>query len=77
MYLPVTDLTFTKQLSKNYDEYENRNTVENNVIKILTSEKEYLKVGQFLKYAIVDYKRRKAIPYQLIIYNTKYDVKRY
>ena len=75
--VPVTDLIFTKQLSKNYNEYENRNTVENNAIKILASEKEYLKAGQLLKYVIVDYKRRKAIPYQLINDKTLYDVERY
>lgn len=75
--VPITDLIFTKQLSKTYNEYENRNTVENNAIRILASEKEFLKAGQLLKYAIVDYKRRKAIPYQLINDKTKYDIERY
>jgi DNA polymerase-2 len=75
--VPLTDLIFTKQLSKNYDEYESRNTIENNAIKMLTSKKEFLKAGQLLKYVIVDYKRRRAMPSQLINDKTIYDIDRY
>jgi DNA polymerase-2 len=73
----IKDLIFTKQLSKNYDEYENRNTIENNVLKILTSNKEFPKAGQLLKYVITYYPRRKAIPLQLVDDKTKYDIDRY
>ena len=73
----IEDLIFTKQLSKNYNEYENRNTIENNVLKILTSNKEFPKAGQLLKYVITYYPRRKAIPLQLVDDQTRYDINRY
>lgn len=75
--VPLANLIFTKQLSKNYNEYENRNTVEYNAIKMFTSEKKFLKAGQLLKYVIVDYEKRKAIPFQLINDKTIYDIDRY
>ncbi len=73
----IEDLIFTKQLSKNYNEYKNRNTIENNVLKILTSNKEFPKAGQLLKYVITYYPRRKAIPLQLVDDKTRYDIDRY
>jgi hypothetical protein len=44
---------------------------------MLTSEKKFLKAGQLLKYVIVDYEKRKAIPFQLINDKTIYDIDRY
>jgi DNA polymerase-2 len=85
--LPIEDLVFTKQLSKDATEYNlNRNTVEKDAIVQLCNEGKYLKAGQTLRYIIIDYyyhnrkhsKCKRAIPIELINKNdTTYDIKRY
>ncbi len=76
----IEDLVFTKLLSKDYDEYQNRNTVERSAIKQLEMKGCYMKKGQTLQYIITgnhDKFLKKAIPLQLADDNTRYDVKRY
>jgi DNA polymerase-2 len=79
--VPLNELVFTKRTSKNYDEYQDRNTVENNAISNLSGEGKSLKAGEILKYIITDYYRRhskkRSIPVELANSQTKYDVKRY
>jgi DNA polymerase-2 len=79
--VPLNELVFTKRTSKGYDEYEDRNTVENNAISNLSAEGKSLKAGQILKYVITDYYRKhsknRSIPIELANSQTKYDVKRY
>jgi len=74
-------LVFTKRTSKNYDEYEDRDTVENNAISNLSGEGKPLRAGEILKYVITDYYRRhskkRSIPIELANSKTRYDVKRY
>jgi DNA polymerase-2 len=75
-------LIFTKLLSKDYNQYSNkRNTLENNVIRQLELNGEYLKAGQVLQYIIINYngpKSKRVLPFQLLEDNkTNYDVKRY
>jgi DNA polymerase-2 len=77
----LTDLAFTKRISKNHDEYENRNTVENNAISNLSGEGKSLRAGEILKYIITDYYRKnsknRSSPIELANSQSKYDVKRY
>jgi DNA polymerase-2 len=82
----LEDLVFTKQTSKNSNEYQiNRNTVENDVMHQLDAEGKYLKAGQILRYIITDYhhrhgkysKKNRALPIELTNEKTSYDVKRY
>jgi DNA polymerase-2 len=76
------NLIFTKLLSKDYDKYDKkRNTLENNALKQLELNGEYLKAGQVLQYIIINYngsKSKRVLPFQLLEDNkTNYDVKRY
>jgi DNA polymerase elongation subunit (family B) len=74
------DLVFTKILSKDYNQYNDRNTLENSVLKQLELNGEYLKAGQILQYIITDYDGsllKRAVPIQLVDYRTNYDIKRY
>jgi DNA polymerase elongation subunit (family B) len=77
----LDDLAFTKRISKNYDEYEDRNTVENNAILKLSRGGKSLRAGEILKYVITDYYRKyskkRSIPIELANSHTEYDVKRY
>lgn len=77
----LTDLVFTKRISKNYNEYENRDTIENNSILNLSEAGKSLRAGEILKYVITDYYRKnskkRSIPIELASSQTKYDVKRY
>lgn len=77
----LTDLVFTKRVSKNYDEYEDRDTVENNALLDLSGGGKSLRAGEILKYVVTDYYRRhskkRSIPIELANSQTKYDVKRY
>src|SRR5919112_1550028 len=89
--VPLEDLVFTKQTSKNSNEYQiNRNTIENDAIQQLDIEGKSLKAGQILKYVITDYynrkkcsknNRRRTIPVELInektTTTTSYDVRKY
>ena len=53
--IDTENLIFTKLLSKDYNQYNNRNTVENSAIKQLELNGEYVKAGQVLQYIIIDY----------------------
>jgi DNA polymerase-2 len=74
-------LVFTKLLSKDYNQYHNRNTLENSAIKQLELNGEYLKAGQILQYVIMENGGpilKRVLPIQLL--NNKnyyYDIKRY
>lgn len=74
-------LVFTKLLSKDYNQYDTkRNTLENNALRQLELNGEYLKAGQILQYIITDYNKTKSnrvIPLQLLDNKTDYDIKRY
>ena len=62
------------------NQYNNRNTLENSVLKQLELNGEYLKAGQILQYIITDYDGsllKRAVPNQLVDYITNYDIKRY
>jgi DNA polymerase-2 len=77
-----TDLIFTKRISKNGNEYANRKTVENCVLKKLADRGKHLHAGEQIKYIITDFYSKnfldRAIPIELINKNyTKYDSKRY
>lgn len=77
----LVDLAFTKRISKNYDEYQERGTVENNAILSLNAGGKSLRAGEILKYIITDYYRKnskkRSVPLELVNSQTKYDVKRY
>jgi DNA polymerase-2 len=75
----LDELAFTKQLSKNSDEYQSRNTVEKNAIMQLRIEGKSLKAGQILKYIITNYykKQKRSIPIELINEKTDYDLRKY
>jgi DNA polymerase, archaea type len=88
--VPIEELVFTKRLSKNSSEYQNRDTIENSVLRLLESEGKYLKAGEILKYVITNYyhnrKKRlsnnnnnnRAIPIELFDdKNNTCDVRRY
>ncbi len=77
----LDELVFSKRVSKDFNEYEERNTVENNAIQLLCSGGKQLKAGQILRYVISDYynkySTRRTTPIELITNKTTYDVKRY
>ena len=77
----LNNLAFTKRISKNYDEYEDRNTVEHNAISNLSKGGKSLRAGEILKYVITDYYRKystkRSVPIELVNSHTRYDVKRY
>ena len=68
--VPINDLVLTKRISKNVDEYENRNTVELDALLQLKNAGNSLKAGQILKYVITDYyqknSRKRSIPLELV-----------
>jgi DNA polymerase-2 len=77
----INDLVLTKRISKNVDEYENRNTVELDALLQLKNAGKSPKAGQILKYVITDYyrknSRKRSIPVELVNSKTVYDTKRY
>ena len=81
----LNDLVFTKQLSKDHNQYKNKNTLENSAIKQLEMNGEKLKAGQTVQYIIKNYYDKsllkRTIPVQLIDSKTEndnnYDVKKY
>ena len=79
--VPINDLVLTKRISKDVDEYENRNTVELDALLQLKHAGKSLKSGQILKYVLTDYyrknSRKRSIPVELINSKTVYDAKRY
>lgn len=80
----LEELVFTKRLSKNSNNYQHRNTIENNALMKLNSEGKFLSAGEVLQYIITDYyqtrsKNSRAIPIEIIDKRTSYsyDVRRY
>jgi len=77
-----SDLVFTKRISKNSDEYTDRKTIENCVIKILSNHGRSLYAGEDIKYIITNFYSKnfldRALPIELIANNNyNYDCKRY
>ena len=77
-----TDLIFTKRISKNSNDYANRKTIENCVLKKLAERGKHLHAGEQIEYIITDFYSKnfldRAIPIELINKNDpKYDKKRY
>ncbi|MGI0023152.1 MAG: DNA polymerase domain-containing protein [Nitrososphaeraceae archaeon] len=79
--VPINDLVLTKRISKDVDEYKNRNTVELDALLQLKHAGKSLKSGQILKYVLIDYyrknSRKRSAPVELINSKTVYDAKRY
>lgn len=79
--VPINDLVLTKRISKDVDEYKNRNTVELDALLQLKPAGKSLKSGQILKYVLTDYyrknSRKRSVPIELINSKTVYDAKRY
>jgi len=78
----LEELVFTKRLSKNSNNYQSRNTIENNALTKLNNEGKSLKAGEILQYIITDYyqtrsKNNRAIPIELINQTHSYDVIKY
>src|SRR5215469_6573412 len=78
----LEELIFTKRLSKDSNNYQHRNTIENNALMKLNGEGKSLKAGEVLQYIITDYyqtrsKNNRAIPVEIIDKRTTYDVRRY
>jgi DNA polymerase, archaea type len=79
--VPIQELAYTKRLSKNSSEYQNRDTIENSALRLLENEGKYLKAGEILKYVITNYYSTKmgnnrAIPIEVFDDNM-YDIRRY
>jgi len=79
--VPINDLVLTKRISKDVDEYKNRNTVELDALLQLKHAGKSLKSGQILKYVLTDFyrknSRKRSVPVELINSKTVYDAKRY
>jgi len=79
--VPINDLVLTKRISKDVDEYKNRNTVELDALLQLKHAGKSLKSGQILKYVLTDYysknSRKRSVTVELINSKTVYDTKRY
>ena len=82
--VPLEELVFTKRLSKNSNNYQHRNTIENNALMKLNNEGKFLRAGEILQYIITDYYQTKslnsrAIPIEIMDNRTSYsyDVRRY
>jgi DNA polymerase-2 len=80
----LEELVFTKRLSKNSNNYQHRNTIENNALMKLNNEGKFLSAGEVLRYIITDYyqirsKNSRANPIEIIDERTSYsyDVRRY
>jgi DNA polymerase, archaea type len=78
----LSDLTFTKRISKGIDEYSSRDTIENCVLRILSNNGKSLHAGEEIKYVVIDFYNKnhleRALPIELIDKNHfKYDEKRY
>lgn len=77
-----TDLIFKKRISKNSEDYTDRKTIENCVIKRLAERNKILHAGEQIEYIISDFYSKnfldRATPIELIYKNkVKYDEKRY
>lgn len=77
--VPVGELIFVKNVSKDTDQYSERNTVENDALNRLAKEGKMLKAGQTLKYVISGYGKRakRATPVELMDKSTTFDPGRY
>jgi DNA polymerase, archaea type len=79
--VPLQELVFSKRISKNYDEYQNRNTERNSALSMLSAENKQMRAGEILRYIVTDYysknPRRRTIPFDLVTHKTNYDIKRY
>ena len=78
--VPLSELVFTKMLSKDSDAYS-VNTVETGALSQLVDEGASMKAGEIMQYAIIDYYRKNAkkrsVPVELINEKTTYDANRY
>jgi DNA polymerase I len=84
--VPLQELVFTKQLSKNSDSYI-INTIESIVLRQLAAEGRMLRAGEILQYVITDYynnnksSSKRATPFELVDNKTTssaaYDTQRY
>ncbi len=78
--VPLTELIFTKMLSKDSSVYV-ANTVQTGAISQLQDEGKSMRAGEILQYVITDYyrtnSRKRTIPVQLITEKTNYDARRY
>jgi DNA polymerase, archaea type len=76
----LTDLIFTKQVSKNSDEYS-VNTVKTSALHQLEDYGKSMRGGQVLRYIISDSSRKnsrkRTVPVELINEETTYDTRRY
>ncbi|CAN5733856.1 hypothetical protein BH23THE1_BH23THE1_27920 [soil metagenome] len=80
--ISYTDLIFTKRISKASNDYADRKTIENCVLKRLSSNGKSLNAGEEIKYMITNFYNEnfleRAIPIELIDeHNIRYDTKRY
>lgn len=77
----LEELVFTKRISKDFGDYDERSTVENHALSQLDVEGKSLRAGQILKYVITNYYHKNAIkrsvPIELTTSKTNYDVRRY
>lgn len=79
--VPIKDLVFTKRLSKDCNQYQDRNTLENSAIKQLEINGYCLKKGQIVQYVIKNNNGpflKRTVPMQLIKQRKdQYDAERY
>jgi DNA polymerase-2 len=79
--VPLEELVFTKRTSKDFGDYQSRNTVENNALSQLANKGKLMKAGQILKYIITGYptsnKKLRSVPIELVSSKTKYNAKGY
>jgi DNA polymerase, archaea type len=84
--IPLQELVFTKQLSKDSDSYV-VNTIESTALRQLAAEGRILRAGEILQYVITDYynnkksSNKRATPFELVDNKTTpgaaYDAQRY
>ncbi|MEW6603124.1 MAG: DNA polymerase domain-containing protein [Thermoproteota archaeon] len=77
--VPMDELVFVKNVSKDADQHSERNTIENDALSRLAKEGKMLKAGQTLRYVISGYgkKARRATPLELVNERTAFDPGRY
>lgn len=78
-HVPVDELVFVKNVSKDTDQHSERNTIENDAMNRLAKEGKMLKAGQTLRYVISGYgkKARRTTPLELVDERTTFDLGRY
>jgi DNA polymerase elongation subunit (family B) len=79
--ISLEELVFTKRISKDFGDYDERSTVENHALSQLDLAGKSLKAGQILKYVITNYYHKntakRSVPIELTSSKTNYDVCRY